>query len=461
MVEGHGLSACSDVGGAMCDDGHLCCCPPRYLWSRSAEKCVSCKVSVLGHKPGFSSVSLSVTPRFNTSITCLALRDGNELRNRLEIEQAEVRSVVEACLPGDGCKVSLQGLAPGTTYRVWCLTDASGIEDISPQAGLIIATHAVPLRWKPDDSGTRHDELRISVQPHIPCNVVCIAMRKDADVETERHVQSYCEEEGCNITIGRLPSDRDYELHCGSSIANARLTDAQFAHTMAAPIQQLRVEAVSAHSLVVHFRLDGSSQVSCAAFMSDAADETERESSRRGSRRIVRKAVDEAVRVDMISHAAFWQDRRCAADERCRITLSPLSSDTEYLVSCATAGASDDEVVPSRGASATTWPRLPLSSRERSWATVLSVGVYLLVASIVLAAAIGSCHQERNCAFQGARAISLPLKPGEPVFVGGWYGSFVFESFRAVGVLHLIGLVLYFSVGLPIWAAFAFHEGQA
>lgn len=275
-------------------------------------------------------------------------------------------------------------------------------------------------------------------------------------METERHIQSYCEVEGCNITIGGLSPDRDYELHCGSSIAHARRTKPQLAHTEAAPIQQFRVEAVSADSLVVHLRLAASTRVSCAAFMPDAADEIEREHSQSDPRRIVRKAVDEAVKVEMISHAAFQQDRRCAADDDCRITLSSLKPDTAYLVSCASAGASDDEVTPSRGAPVTTWARMQLTRPEREFATVLSVGVYLLVASIVLAAVIGSLHKEWNCDFTDARAV--PIKPGEQVFAGGWYGTFMFESFRAIGVLHLMGLVLYFSVGLPIWAAFAFHD---
>jgi len=519
-----GPFVCSMTNTVLCTDGRYCCCPARTLWSGQMQGCATCSAAVTEAKTADNagieemtgSLAVIVQPAFETQVTCAAMGEQVPLYDRETLLSAKRKASVPYCSSVAGCELTITGLEPATAYRVWCVIEDGGLGDVSPPAGLYLATRAVPLRWRLDEEKpATYDAIHVLAWPQIQCHVTCVV--RDIDRGTERHVRQLCAESGCKITISFLVPNSPYEVRCstseGASTTQVELEVPRFAQTKAAPLHFLSAEAPSFGSVVVHLKPEASTEILCALFKQKNLQRRPRATSRHSDKHgvtlpedsasgasasgaatedqsmVLDMAREQEVKVWMIRRAAYQRAKWCNGsgslteeDNTCALPISELQPGTAYTAACMPAGGHDEDVTPRRGALVTTMREEPGRNRGMlpGWALVLSIGAYLLIASVFLTAVVGSLHKEQNCDFadlrQGrggssnssaARTLlqhtdhdtALPPPTSKQTrSCGSSCCGCLFESLRAVGFLHIVGIIVYVAFVLPIYAAYAYRR---
>eukprot|EP00747_Dinoflagellata_sp_TGD_P169977 gnl/TRDRNA2_/TRDRNA2_200337_c0_seq1.p1 gnl/TRDRNA2_/TRDRNA2_200337_c0~~gnl/TRDRNA2_/TRDRNA2_200337_c0_seq1.p1 ORF type:complete len:526 (-),score=75.64 gnl/TRDRNA2_/TRDRNA2_200337_c0_seq1:91-1668(-) len=454
---------CSAPAGLQpCEGGKSCCCLARTFWVAELRRCVWCRVDVkeaLGQLPGSSSVALVVRPYAQTAVTCVAAPEGTKLHSREDMKVAANKAYVKSCPPDSGCTVQLSHLQHAMQYRAWCLIDQGGADDLSPPGGLLVATRAVPLHWLlRADRPPTHDAIYTSAWPQLECDVIC-TVRDVVRNEVHRSHKS-CPQAGCNLTIGNLLPNSQYELRCeGGDVPQLEVP--RFVRTRSAPLNFVGVEATSSGSVAVQLRPSTNSEALCAAFKLQEA------AAQRGAGEqsiVLAKAADAVVEAWMISRASNKRAQWCTgSDVGCFVTISGLKPATDYTVACVPTGGRDNDVTPTKGAPVTTWVGLTSLQMSREKLAMLLLGVYLFASSFIFGAFMGRYHWEANCDFHDARKMifskqqeAAPLWPSR--FGEGRCSVCTFELIRAVGLFHLTALVIYMTLVLPIYASFAYHR---
>jgi hypothetical protein len=290
---------------------------------------------------------------------------------------------------------------------------------------------------------------------------------QDTHSGEEQRGTAMCNPPECLLVITDLIPNHSYEVRCGMP-DNMKLTAPRLVFTRPPPVEFVNVTMLPNNSVRVQLRPKVSTQVLCSAI----AEKTYLPVLPPGAPIKVKLPPDELT-VDMMVRSSVQQSRWCEATEDagpgCTLFMDNLFPASAYSVACLPEGGHQGDIVPSTfGFSLITPLAWPSPARAAEWKLVLFTGLYLLLGSVFFAVVIGALHWEENCDFsryQGsmsalthealnrhnARHAWWPKKFGHSTL-----SLVCFELLRTVGLCHLFGFVLFYSVALPVYASFAY-----